>query len=65
MAQEFVASKGTTFTVLWSDSREAWEHYEMDATSDFLLLDPSGNRLMERSEPYDRTRVENLLDELL
>ena len=37
----------------------------MDATSDFLLLDAFGNRLMERTEPYDRTRVENLLEELL
>jgi len=51
--------------VLWSESPDAWDHYEMDATSDFLLLDAFGNRLMERTEPYDRTRVENLLQELL
>ena len=60
-----MAAKGTTFTVLWSESREAWKHYEMDATSDFLLLDAFGNRLIERTEPFDRTRVENLLEELL
>ena len=29
------------------------------------LPDAFGNRLMERTEPFDRTRVENLLDELL
>ena len=65
IAQEFVVSKGTTFTVLWSESSDAWDHYEMDATSDFLLLDRSGNRLMDRTEPFHRSRVESLLDELL
>ena len=54
IAQEFAASKGTTFTVLWSETRDAWEHYEMESTSDFLLLDRFGNRLMERPEPFDR-----------
>lgn len=60
-----MASKGTTFTVLWSESPDAWDHYEMDATSDFLLLDRSGNRLMDRTEPFDRVRVESLLEQLL
>lgn len=60
-----MVSKGTTFTVLWSETSEAWVHYDMDATSDFLLLDPFGNRLMDRTEPFDRARVESLMDELL
>ena len=60
-----MASKATTFTVLWSETRDAWEHYEMESTSDFLLLDRFGNRLMERPEPFDRARVESLLEELL
>ena len=60
-----MVSNGTTFTVLWSESRDAWEHYEMESTSDFLLLDQFGNRLTERPEPFDRARVESLLEELL
>ena len=60
-----MVSKGTTFTVLWSESFEAWDYYEMDATSDFLLLDRFGYRLMDRTEPFDRARVESLLEELL
>ena len=60
-----MASKGVTFTALWSESRDAWDHYEMDSTSDFLLLDPFGNRLTDRTAPFDRSVVERLLDELL
>lgn len=60
-----MVSKGATFTVLWSETADAWDYYEMDATSDFLLLDRFGNRLTERTEPFDRARVENLLEELL
>ena len=65
IAQEFVFSKGTTFTMLWSASREAWEHYEMNSTSDFLLLDRSGNRLTEKTQPFDRILVGRLMADLL
>ena len=63
IAQEFVTEKGVTFTALWSESRDAWEHYGMNATSDFMLLDRFGNRLTEAA-PYDETLVEQLLEEL-
>jgi len=58
-----VATKGVTFTALWSESRDAWEHYGMNSTSDFMLLDRFGNRLTEAA-PYDETLVEQLLEEL-
>ena len=63
IAQEFVTEKGVTFTALWSESRDAWEHYGMNSTSDFMLLDRFGNRLTEAA-PYDETLVEQLLEEL-
>ena len=59
-AREFVASKGVTFTALWSETRDAWDHYGMNSTSDFVLLDRSGNRLTETA-PYDEKLVEQLL----
>lgn len=59
-----MVSKGTTFTVLWSDVADAWYHYDMDSTSDFLLLHRFGNRLTKRTSPFDRALVEALLDEL-
>ena len=64
-AQQFVAAKGTTFTVLWSNSRDAWEHYDMNSTSDFLLLDRFGNRPAGKTVPFDEALVEKLLEELL
>ena len=58
-----MASRGVTFAALWSESRDAWEHYGMNSTSDFLLLDRSGNRLTEAA-PYDENVVEALLADL-
>ena len=58
-----MATKGVTFTALWSESRDAWEHYGMNSTSDFMLLDRFGNRLTEAA-PYDEKLVEQLLDDL-
>ena len=60
-----MASKGVTFTALWSESRDAWDQYNMESTSDFLLLDRFGNRLTDRTAPFHKTLVERLLDELL
>ena len=59
-----MVSKGTTFTALWSESRDAWDHYGMDSTSDFMLLDRFGNRLTEPM-PYDEHLVEQLLGDLV
>ncbi len=58
-----MVEKGVTFTALWSESRDAWEYYGMDSTSDFMLLDKFGNRLTEPA-PYEEQLVIQLLDEL-
>ena len=63
IAQEFVVSKGTAFATLWSESRDAWAYYGMDSTSDFMRLDPFGNRLTE-PVPFDE-HLEQLLDVLV
>lgn len=65
IAREFANSRRVTFTVLWSESTDAWEHYEMDSTSDFLLLDRFGAPLTQHTRPFHRALVESLLDELL
>ncbi|MYB45928.1 MAG: hypothetical protein F4X74_13445 [Acidimicrobiia bacterium] len=58
-----MVEKGVTFTALWSESRDAWEYYGMNSTSDFMLLDRFGNRLTEPA-PYEEQLVIQLLDEL-
>ena len=58
-----MVSKGTAFATLWSESRDAWEHYGMDSPSDFMLLDPFGNRLTE-PVPFDE-HLEQLVDDLV
>ena len=63
IAQDFVVSKSTTFATLWSESREAWDHYGMDSASDFMRLDPFGNRLAEPG-PFDE-HLEQLVDDLV
>ena len=63
-AQSFVTDTGTTFTMLWNDSFEAWRHYSVFTSSDFLLLDATGNRSGEGPVPFDRALVEELLADL-
>lgn len=63
-ARRFVDDTGITFTMLWSDSRTAWQHYGVTAFSSFWLLDRQGRRIGEAPKPYDQTIVEALLDDL-
>ena len=47
--------------MLWSDTFEAWRHYSVVTSSDFWLLDSSGNRVGDAPAPYDPALVEQLL----
>lgn len=47
--------------MLWSDTFEAWRHYSVLTSSDFWLLDRSGNRVGDAPAPYDPALVEQLL----
>ena len=57
LARDFVASAGTTFTMLWSESVEAWRHFGVQHLSDFWLVDPNGNRIDNISTPFDDSHV--------
>ncbi len=63
-AERFVAETGTTFTMLWSDSFDSWRHYGVSRNSDFWLLDHSGNRVGNSSQPYREQSVQDLLADL-
>ena len=52
---------GVTFNLLWTDTWDVWDHYGMETTSDFLLLDPFGNRLTESPQPFSLATIEDLL----
>ena len=60
-AEEFVADTNTTFAMLWSESFDAWIHYEVRSSDDVLLLDGTGNRLVDTPAQYDENRIEQLL----
>ena len=64
-ARRFVEDTGVTFTMLWSDSLDAWRHYGVRSNSDFWLLDSVGNRIGDSPRPYDEATVRELLDGLV
>ena len=57
LARDFVAATGTTFTMLWSESVEAWRHFAVQRESDFWLIDKDGNRINNSSTPYDESHI--------
>ncbi|MDE0654440.1 MAG: hypothetical protein OXI26_12400 [bacterium] len=63
-ARRFVADFGVTFTMLWSDTFAVWRHYEVMTSSDFWLLDSTGNRVGDAPAAYDPVLVEQLLSGL-
>ncbi len=63
-AREYVDHTGVTFTLLWTDTWEVWDHYGMESTSDFILLDPAGNRAIDTAQPYDEAHIESLVESL-
>ena len=63
-ARRFVDDTGITFTMLWSDSAEAWHHYGVYSNSDFWLIDSVGDRVGDSPRPYDGALVEQLLNDL-
>ena len=56
-AREFVAATGVTFTMLWSESVEAWRHFAVLRESDYWLIDKDGNRVNNSSTPYNESHV--------
>ncbi len=62
-AESFVASAGGPPHTLWSDSYEAWNHYETGNPS-LILLDGAGVTRIEKVSRFDKSRLQDALDSL-
>ena len=52
-AERFLGQTGVTFTMLWSDSSEAWSHFGVRRNSTVMLLDRGGNVVEGSAGSYD------------
>ena len=52
-AERFVDQTGTTFTMLWSDSSESWNHFGVTRNSTVMLLDRGGNVVEGSTGSFD------------
>ena len=60
--REYLEHTGIQFiTLLWTDSWDIWDHYGMETTSDFILLDPQGRRLVSTAQPFSEDHIDRLL----
>ena len=57
LARDFVASTGTTFPMLWSESTDVWRHFVVQRNSDVWLVDKDGNRINNSSTPFDESHI--------
>ena len=62
-AESFAATYGGPPHMLWSDSYVAWKHYEA-GNPILILLDGAGVTVIERQSGFNRSRLEQGLDEL-
>ena len=62
-AEGFVASAGGPPHTLWSDSYEAWRHYNA-GNPNLILLDGAGVNVVERVGSFNRSRLQEALDGL-
>ena len=62
-AEGFVASAGGPPHTLWSDSYEAWRHYNA-GNPNLILLDGAGVNVVERVGSFNRSRLQDALDGL-
>jgi hypothetical protein len=62
-AESFVAFAGGPPHTLWSESYEAWNHYNAGSPR-LVLLDGAGVTEVERISGFNRSRIENALDSL-
>lgn len=52
-AERFLGQTGVTFTMLWSDSFESWNHFGVRRNSTVMLLDRGGNVVAGSAGSYD------------
>ena len=63
-AERFLGQTGVTFTMLWSDSFESWNHFGVSRNSAVLLLDSGGNLADENAASFDSQSIVERLAEL-
>ena len=63
-AERFLGQTGVTFTMLWSDSFESWNHFGVNRNSSVLLLDAAGNLVDDSASSFDAGRVAQRLADL-
>ena len=63
-AERFLGQTGVTFTMLWSDSFESWNHFGVSRNSAVLLLDADGNLVDESAARFDPQSIVERLAEL-
>ena len=63
-AKRFLGQTGVTFTMLWSDSFESWNHFDVSRNSAVLLLDSDGNLVDESAASFDSQSLVERLAEL-
>ena len=63
-AKRFLGQTGATFTMLWSDSFESWNHFDVSRNSAVLLLDSDGNLVDESAASFDSQSLVERLAEL-
>ena len=64
LARDFVSTTGVTFTMLWSESSEAWRQFAIRSNSEFWLIDKDGNRIDNSATLYDESHIEHHLASL-
>ena len=63
-AQNFVTSKGLTFTNLWDETNAVWRHYAKPSTSNYWLIRKDGTRVGNNASPFSAGKIQRLLDGL-
>ena len=61
-AQSFAASDGPAH-MLWSDSYEAWNHYQA-GNPNLILLDGAGVTRIEKVSSFNQSRLQDALDSI-
>lgn len=62
-AESFTASAGGPPHMLWSNSYEAWTHYEA-GNPNLILLDGAGANVVEKVGSFSQSRLQDALDGL-
>ena len=62
-AESFAATYGGPDNMLWSESIDAWSHYRA-RNPQLVLLDGAGVTQVERVGRFDKSRLQDALDDL-